>query len=266
MSLHSVVALSLWFAVGAEPKPTNIDGAFRREVTLQEAIGLAAKNNYDLASARAQAAQTAAQASRVFSAILPELTLSGSLVRTSNPAVFDVGGTVDLVAGVFQIPPVNTSIVPPPQVLQGRDTAMGTAQASQVIFTPLMFLIPAASRGSDAAKLGAQEAQEQILLGVARVYLGLQGLQQVAKAAKDAETVALKREKDASSQIAAGLAVEVALLRAQSETAQARATLAQLEGTQEGLLATLEAMVGEAIRPTDTWQETQVPTPTDESA
>ena len=36
-----------------------------------------------------------------------------------------------------------------------------------------------------------------VLLGVARLYLGLQGLQQIEAAAHDAEAVALKRERDA---------------------------------------------------------------------
>jgi outer membrane protein TolC len=45
------------------------------------------------------------------------------------------------------------------------------------------------------------------------------------------------------------VAVAVALLRAQSETAAARAQLAQLEGQRAQLLALLGALVGEAVRP-----------------
>jgi outer membrane protein TolC len=113
----------------------------------------------------------------------------------------------------------------------------------------MLFLLPAAKPGVAAAKLGASEAREQILLGVARLYLGLQGLQQVEAAARDAETVALKRERDVMGQVAAGTQGEIALLRAQTETAQARGLLAQLAGQREGLLATLESLVSEAVRP-----------------
>jgi outer membrane protein len=81
------------------------------------------------------------------------------------------------------------------------------------------------------------------------VYLGVQGLMQLESAAKDAEAVALKREKDVMGQVAAGTEGEIASLRAQTETAQARGLLAQLAGQREGLLATLESLVGEPIEP-----------------
>jgi outer membrane protein len=90
-----------------------------------------------------------------------------------------------------------------------------------------------------------------VLLGVARLYLGLQGLQQIEAAAHDAETVALKRERDVMGQVAMGTQGEIALLRAQTETAQARGTLAQIAGQREGLLAMLASLVGEEIRPED---------------
>src|SRR5205085_105710 len=88
----------------------------------------------------------------------------------------------------------------------------------------------AARQGPEAAQRGADEAREQVLLGVARTYLGLQGLEGLLDAAREAEKVALRREQDARAQISAGTAVEIALLRAQTETAQARAQIAALEG------------------------------------
>src|SRR5947209_313085 len=87
-----------------------------------------------------------------------------------------------------------------------------------------------------AAQKGPDVAREQVLLGVARAYLGLQSLEGLLDAARDAERVALRREEDAKSRIAAGTDVEIALLRAQTDTASARVQIATLEGQQASLL------------------------------
>ncbi len=238
-----------------------VEPSARRPVTLVEALKFAGEKNAQLLSARAQAKLAEIDASRVWGALLPDINASGSLVHTSAPAELDLKSFVDLVDGVFLLSPPqayggqgiarNDSILPKATSIVAPNSAYGTLQVTQSIFTPQLLLLPAAFKARDAAALGADEAREQILLGVARVYFGLVGLRELTNAARDAETVALKREKDARNQMAAGMAVEVALLRAQAETAQARSTLAQLDGQREALLAMLEALTGEAIRPTD---------------
>jgi outer membrane protein len=61
--------------------------------------------------------------------------------------------------------------------------------------------------------------------------------------------VALQREAESRAQLNAGMTVEAALLRAQTETAQARVQLAQLSGQYTQMVALLGALVGEAVRP-----------------
>lgn len=231
-------------AVAEDPATSS-----RRLVSLSEAMKLAAKNNHDYAAALANAVAVQAQANRVWGSILPEISLTGSLVHTSAPASFDIGGIAGLVGGVYGLTPTRPDLIPGPAVIIAQNSAYASLQLQEVLFTPQLFLLPAAKPGVAAAKLGAAEAREQILLGVARLYLGLQGLQLIEAAARDAEGVALKRERDVMGQVAMGTQGEIAALRAQTETAQARGTLAQLSGTREGLLATLESLVGEAIRP-----------------
>src|SRR5439155_1457956 len=84
-------------------------------------------------------------------------------------------------------------------------------------------------------------------LNVARTYLSLQGVDGLLAAAHDAEKVAVRREEDAKAQISAGTAVEINLLRAQSDTAAARAQIASLTGQRESLLQLLETLVGEPV-------------------
>lgn len=238
----------------AVPTAAPVVASNRRVVSLADALKLASTNNHDYQAALANAQMVQVQSNRVWGALLPEITANGSYVHTSAPAIFDFGLVTGAVQGVWpDVLPQRT--LPPGQAriqIVGQNSLYGTLQVQQFLFTPMMLLLPAAKPGYAAAKLGSGEAREQVLLGVARLYLGLQGLQQIEAAAHDAETVALKRERDVMGQVAAGLQGDIALLRAQTETAQARGQLANLAGAREGLLATLESLVGEAVRPEET--------------
>ena len=240
--------------------------AARRQVTLQETLALAAANNPDLRAARAQAAQVAAKAGLVYSSLLPELKLTATYVHTSAPQVFDPGALTAGVAGPIaalakgidysRLSPQDLAALQPqpaaaPITLVAENSLYGTGTISQLLFSPQFFLLPAADEAKEAARLGSVEAKEQVLLGVARVYLGLEGISELEKAARDAEAVALRRERDAKLQLAAGTTTEIASLRAQTETAQARSMLATLSGQRVALLALLEALVGEPVRPVD---------------
>lgn len=251
-----VVAAAAWAEPPAPAAPVTADpvaASSRRVISLADALKLASKNNHDYQAALANAQMVQAQTSRVYGALLPEIVASGQYVHTSAPAVFGFGGVLDLVQGSWPTTLGERTPLPPgslePVEIIGRNSLYGTLQIQQLLFTPQLFLLPAAKPGYAAAKLGASEAREQVLLGVAKLYLGLQGLQQIEAAARDAETVALKRERDVMGQVAAGTQGDIALLRAQTETAQARGTLAQIAGQREGLLATLESLVGEPVRP-----------------
>ncbi|MBL9037166.1 MAG: TolC family protein [Archangium sp.] len=248
--------------------------ASRRPASLVEVLKLAAKNNTDLKAARAQAAQVAAKAGLVYSALLPELTLSTSYVHTSVEQKFDtkslqegiaqgLAGAIEAVGPAYGLPAqANPAVVGAfrdaivaqagdPVVIVARNSLYGSLLMQQVLFSPQFFLLPAAQEAVDAARYGSLEAREQVLLAVARVYLGLEGLAQIEKAAKDAEAVALRRERDAKAQASAGMTTEINVLRAQTETAQARATIATVSGQRVALLALLEALAGEPVRPLD---------------
>ncbi|PTL80019.1 TolC family protein [Vitiosangium sp. GDMCC 1.1324] len=231
--------------LAAAPAPGTL-----RTVTLQEALSLAAKQSPDVAAARAQAAVVAAGVRRAWTAWQPEVTVGAQYVRSSAEASLDLGQFVGLVGGVFNLVPVNPQIIPEPVVITAKDSRYASATISQPLFTPAgAFLIGPAKAGAEAAELGALEAREQVLLAVARTYLGLQGITQLMDAAREAESVALQREGEAKAQLGVGMTVEAALLRAQAETAQARVQLAQLSGQNVQLLAMLGALVGEPIQP-----------------
>jgi outer membrane protein TolC len=240
-------ALGLSFSARAE----------RRQVPLREALQLAAKQGPDVAAARAQAAVAEAGIRRAWTAWQPDLSATGTFDHTNAIS------KVDLSAFKSFFPPdaqLVTTIV-------GQNNWYGTFQLSQPLLTPQGLFAPGVAYAfALAAARGADEAREQVLLGVARAYLGLEGLEGLLEAARDLEKVALRREQDARAQIAAGTAVEIALLRAQTETAQARAQIAGLEGQKESLLPLLEALTGEAIEPLGSAAPAELGAPGSEAA
>ena len=252
----AVLAAALWAVSAFAQAPA------RRAVSLREALELAARNSPDMKAVRAQAEQVDAKAGLVYAAVLPEVNLVGSYVYTTAEAKFDVGqmisGILPAVGPVYGLPnPPNQAVLDqilasaPSQTIVARNSGYGTLQLTQTLFTPQLLLLPSAGHARDAAKAGTAEAQEQVLLGTARLFLGIEGLAALERAAREAEGVALRREAEAKSQLAVGMATELALLRAQADTAQARATLATLEGQRQSLVALLESLVGEPVHPAE---------------
>jgi outer membrane protein len=219
----------------------------RRAIPLREALQLAAKEGPDVAAARAQAAITRVGVERAYTAWKPDLSATGTYDHTSAPQIFDPHPLVNALGGVKD--PAFAAALAPVPIVQ-VNSRYGTLQLSQPFLSPQGLFLPGVAKSfAEAADRGADEAREQVLLNVARTYLSLQGIEGLLAAALDAEKVALRREEDAKARISAGTAVEIDLLRAQSDTAVARAQIASLTGQRESLLPLLEALVGEPIAP-----------------
>jgi outer membrane protein TolC len=204
-----------------------------RKVTLREALQIAGKQSPDVAIARAQAAIAHAQVDKAWTAWQPDISASGTFDHTNAIAI---------------IPPSPLSAQP--LTITAQNNWYGNAQVVQPLFTAQGVFGPGAAKaGAESADRGADQAREQVLLQVSRAYLGLQGLAGILQAARDLEKVALRREDDAKARIAAGTDVELALLRAQTDTATARVNIANTLGQMQSFLPLLIALVGEPIVP-----------------
>ena len=221
----------------------------RRKVSLRDALQLAAKQGPDVAAARAQAAITQASVNKAWTAWQPDVTASGTYDHTNGNATIDLSPLGKVLHSLDPTVPAN-SFGSGPITIVGQNNYYATFQLVQPLLSAQGLFAPAAAgAASEAAQRGADEAREQVLLGVSRAYFGLQGLQGLLEAAREAEKVALRREEDAKARISAGTDVEIGLLRAQTETAQARSQIAALQGQIDSLLPLLEALTGEAIEP-----------------
>lgn len=234
------------------PAPADQRGQLKR-VTLREALQLAARQGPDVAAARAQARIAHAQVDRAWTAWQPDVAVNGTYDHTNGIAVFDLRPLLGPLAALG-VPP--NAFGPQPLVIVGQNNWTGNAQVSQPLLTAQGLFGPAAaSAGAEAADRGADQTREQVLLAVARAYLGLQGYDGLLQAARDAEQVALRREQDARARIAAGTDVEIGLLRAQTDTAAARVQISNIVGQQQSLLPLLQALTGETIAPVPFGQE-----------
>jgi outer membrane protein TolC len=249
--LLAVAGLSLAAAAQQQPPPPPPEGVAppqrlqagsqRRVVTLREALQLTARQGPDVAAARAQAAIVEAGVKRAWTTWQPDILATGQFDHTSAPSSIPEGALgTDPVTG--RPSPAITLVAP--------NSRYGTFLVNQPFFSPQGLFLPGiANANAEGADRGADEAREQILLSASRTYLVLQGLEGLLEAAREAEKVALRREQDARARIAAGTEVEIALLRAQTETAGARVQIANREGQKQSLLPLLEALTGEAVEP-----------------
>jgi len=220
---------------GMAPPPRVQAGQQRRKTSLKEAMQLAAKQGPDVAAARALADITRASIRRAWTNWQPNIVATGTYDHTSAPSEIPAGA---LGPGS----PAVTLVAP--------NSRYGTLQITQPFLSPQGLFQPGiANSATEAADRNADQTRELIVLSVAQAYFVLQGLEGQIDAAREAERVALRREQDAKARIAAGTDVEIALLRAQTETAQARSQIASFQGQKDSTLPQLEALVGEAIEP-----------------
>jgi len=220
---------------GMAPPPRVEAGPQRRKVSLKEAMQLAVKQGPDVAAARAQADITRAGIRRAWTNWQPNIVATGTYDHTSAPS---------------EIPAGSLGPGSPAVTITAPNSRYGTLQITQPFLNPQGLFQPGiANSAAEAADRTADQTREQIVLGVAQAYFTLQGLEGQIEAAREAERVALRREQDARARIAAGTDVEIALLRAQTETALARSQIASLQGQKDSTLPQLEALVGEAIEP-----------------
>ena len=238
-------------AQGTPSIPDVVTQQGNRIVALREALDLAARQGPDVAQARANAAVARVSVERAWNAWKPDLVANAQFDHTNAPAELDFKQFAGALTSFTNLG-FTGGPVPPPVTIVGANSTYGTLQFSQPLFSPQgLLLISPANRAAEAASLGADEAREQVLLNVARAYLGVKGLYGLLEAARDAEKVALRREQDARARISAGTAVEVDLLRAQNDTAIARVNIANVQGQILSLLPLLEALTGEPIAPDD---------------
>jgi outer membrane protein TolC len=224
-------------------------------LTLAKALAEAERASPDLAQARARLEQARAAVSRARAAHLPQLRAAGTYTRNSDAAELQlpVGfavrdlGTPTSGAGLPG-QPTTLAAVPSELVsapLQVRDQLGAQLDATQAILAPqLWYQIEAAGAGARAAGASLEAARRELRFGVAQAYYATAAAEQHVAVQERQVAVARAHEKDAATQVAAGVQPRIAELRASMETVRAEQDLVRAQGVREATWSALAALLG----------------------
>jgi outer membrane protein TolC len=169
------------------------------ELTFEEAIEMARKNNRAVRADRAQlaAAQTATETA--WSALLPNLSAQGKYTRNYTKVEFP--------AGAFG---------PTPFLLQPLDQWDGALNASTPLLAPAAWAGLASVNANVASAEATFHAQEaQLLVNVGQAFLAAAGTDELVEARHSSLIVARATLKDAEVRLSAGTVTKVDVDRAQ---------------------------------------------------
>jgi outer membrane protein len=211
-------ALTLWMiGVSVQEPPQTLV----RRLTLRDAMALAFDRN--LALARARIDVPAAEANRRLyrSAVLPRLSVNGSLVRNSAEVSFG--------------PPDDVRTILP---LTSWDVRVNVSQPIFAGFRDLK-AYRQAKLGIDSAREGVRFASDQVLLDASRQFL----LALQAEALIDVERqnleLAQRRKEQATSLFEAGETTQVDVLRAEADIKAAERRVVEAERSREVAMSEL---------------------------
>jgi outer membrane protein TolC len=187
----------------------------QRNVTLDEALALARRNNHDLAAARTHVAQAQAMVELARSSLLPQLSGQGRYthnykqVELMLPAELGQSGTI-VIQKQEQFDMSTTLTVP--LLVPGAYPALASAQ-----------------RSFDAARANFRTDETAILYQTAQSFYAAAGADEVVGARRHAVEVALKTLADARARLAAGTVTRVEISRAEAALIRARQSVVEAE-------------------------------------
>jgi outer membrane protein TolC len=235
-----------------------------RNLTLDEALGLARAHNRDLRAARERIAIADASVEQARAALLPTLAAQGRYTHNYKEVDFDVA---DLLAPVFALgdaiqatsgnAAMNAAIA---QVEQGSRAALasqptvviskqeeldGVVSASVPLIVPSAYFgLSAARQSRDATAASYQVNEAGVLLSVAQAYYAAAGTDELVVARQDAVKVATETFDVAKARVAAELANQVESTRAETALIRAQQDLTEAENTRASAYRALATLIG----------------------
>lgn len=209
-------------------------------LTLEAAVTRALVFNLDLAVTQARLAEAVAARAKVGTAWLPDAKAVGTYTHNSDEAKFDFSE----IGKKFGL---KESDLPPPTIIQKRDTLSAVLTVDQTVFalSPVL-LARAADQGVAAQRTGVQAAQREVAFRVAEAFYAVAGLDRLQAAAERAVTLADQRIAMAQRRHKEGAEGELPLLRAQVERSRAEQDLARARHGRLQLLETVGMLLGQA--------------------
>lgn len=250
-----------------------------RLLTLDEALRLAERNNYDLKAAQAHFDQAATGVEQAWAALLPQVSAQGRYTHNYKQVALDFTSQAELQAlqgqlqsdtiqdlytqigkapsqkvldetktlqdYVAQHPEAASSFGTGPMVIQRREQLDGSLQATVPLVVPWAYpAISAARKNRDAARAGFETTRTQVLFGVAQAFYAAAGTDELLGAQEHGVEVARKTLDDAQARVDAGMANRVEVTRAQVAYERAEQAVAEAHDTRAKAYRGLATLIG----------------------
>jgi outer membrane protein len=195
------------------------------ELTLAQAVRRAQERNLTLQATRLEIDKARAQLHQAWGALLP--FVGGQVGYTYNDHAdrVDIAGSIgDALSSI--LPPGVTLPEMEPMVVRRQEELRGSVQASVPLVNVQAWMgVSAARLGVEAAALTVESAQEQLLFGVAQAYWSAVVSRELVGVQAQQVIAATRHVEVARARQAAGDALRIDVVRAETEVEKARQDL-----------------------------------------
>ena len=201
----------------------------QRDLTLDEALALARRNNHDLAAARGRLVEAEAAVDQTRAQLLPILTGQGRYTHNYKEV------SITLPAGLGPSGPI---------VIQQQEQLDATAAVTVPLIAPAGYPALSSSRhAADAAHANFLVDETSILYQTAQSFFAAAGTDELITARKNAVTVAEKTSADARARFSAGAVNRVEVSRADTALLRARQAEIESEATRDQAYRALSLLI-----------------------
>jgi outer membrane protein TolC len=242
LSRLTVVAAALLALAGAAPAHAE------RALTLDEALAIARRNNYDLRQAKERLAQSAVGIEQAWAPLLPTVGVQAKYTRNWREVTIDFSSVADQVApaltglatatiasGVQNAAPLNSYIDQVNAMMGAQSNPIVIQKANQLDFAAsatVPLVVPYAYEGLKAAKRNYASAEAtfkvteaSILVGTAQAFFAAAGAEELVGARTHGIEVAQKTLDNARARLEAGVVNRVEVMRAELALVRAQQAL-----------------------------------------
>ena len=210
-------------------------------MTLADALQATARRNLSLQAARLEVARADAQLAAAWGQLLPAVAAGGRYSRADHADSVDLAGSMGELMTAMGMPAPDSE----PMVVRRQDDVVATLSASvRLVDLRAWANLGAARRGLDVARLSVQQARHQLLLATGQAHALALTSARLVTARQAHHEAATHHLQAAERRVAEGTAVELDLVRARSDLAQAELELVQARRVAASACEALGLLVG----------------------
>jgi outer membrane protein TolC len=237
-----------------------------RPLTLDEALALARRNNYDLRQAKERLAQSAVGIEQAWAPLLPTVGMQAKYTRNWREVVFDASSFASqitpaltglaqatIASGVANAAPLNAYIqgvesapmmAANPIIIQQLNQLDFAASATVPLAVPYAYEgLKAAKRNYASAEATYKVTEASVLVGTAQAFFAAAGAEELVTARTHGIEVAQKTLDNARARLEAGVVNRVEVMRAELALVRAQQALREANDIRAQTYRSLTTLV-----------------------